>query len=214
MIIAGADEAGRGCVLGPLVICLACIEEDNEAELRKIGAKDSKLLMPKQRERLAKSIRKLCNLQTVHITARELNAEMKRHSLNEIEAMRIGRALANAGEVAAVYVDSPDTETGRFERRIKKYYSGGARIISEHRADYKYAIVSAASIIAKVERDAEIERIKKELDHDFNSGYTSDEATIEFLRNNLYRKDVQQYLRVEWETVARLAQKKITDFEF
>ena len=212
MIIAGADEAGRGAVLGPLVLCLACVDEDKEIELRRMGAKDSKLLSPAQRVRISKSIRTLCDLHVVHITARELNEEMKKHSLNEIEAMRIGNALASAGDIATVYVDSPDPEAANFDKRIRKYYSGNARIVSEHKADFKYAIVSAASIIAKVERDAEIERIKKELGFDFNSGYTSDEITIEFLKNNLHRKEVQHYLRIKWETVNRLAQKKITEF--
>jgi len=56
----GADEAGRGCVLGPLVICLATVEQEREEELRKIGVKDSKLLTPKRREHLYGKIREIC----------------------------------------------------------------------------------------------------------------------------------------------------------
>ena len=44
MKVCGIDEAGRGCVIGPLVICGAMIDEKKEASLKDLGVKDSKLL--------------------------------------------------------------------------------------------------------------------------------------------------------------------------
>jgi len=124
--------------------------------------------------------------------------------------MKIGEAL-NSINCSELFVDSPDPMPEKFERRIRRYYNGDARIVSENRADAKYPIVSAASIIAKVERDAIIARIKKELGHDFGSGYSSDPRTIEFLNGNWQKPQVRKYLRGEWETVRRLRQRKLTD---
>ena len=216
IIIAGADEAGRGCVLGPLVICIATAEKNNEGKLKIIGVKDSKLLRPSAREKLFSKIKNICgDTLVIKINANELNELMRKHSLNEIEAMKIGEALNDLkNRPQEIYVDSPDTEADRFRRRIRKYFKGDAEIISEHKADFNYPIVSAASIIAKVERDRTIELIKKELGFDFGSGYSSDERTINFLRKNLHRTDVQKYVRKEWETIEKLKQKKLTEFEF
>lgn len=216
IIIAGVDEAGRGCVLGPLVICIAVAEKEDEARLKEIGAKDSKLLNPSARSRLFGKIKNICvDALVVKIDAEELNELMKKHSLNEIEAMKIGNAL-NTLKVTPdlILVDSPDTEADRFKRRIRKYFEADSEIITEHKADFNYPIVSAASIIAKVERDGVIELIKKELEYDFGSGYTSDDRTINFLKKNLHRKDVQKYVRKRWDTVEKIQQKKLTEFNF
>ena len=215
IIIAGVDEAGRGCVLGPLVICIAVAEKEDEAKLKRIGAKDSKLLSPSARSKLFGKIKDICiDTVVIKINADELDELMKKHSLNEIEAMKIGNALNTVqNKLDTIFVDSPDTEAGRFKRRIRKYFGADSEIVSEHKADFNYPIVSAASIIAKVERDKVIELIKKELGHDFGSGYTSDERTINFLKKNLHRKDVQKYIRKRWDTIEKMKQKKLTEFE-
>ncbi|MFH1285230.1 MAG: ribonuclease HII, partial [Candidatus Micrarchaeota archaeon] len=176
VLIAGADEAGRGCVIGPLVLCIAYCKKEDEQKLKKMGAKDSKELSPSRREELKPMIEKICKFSLISITARELNELMNTYSLNEIEAMKIGEALTSLekDKISAIYVDSPDTVKERFTKRITKYYKGSAKIVSDHKADAKYPIVSAASILAKTARDSAIESIKKELNYDFNSGYTSD----------------------------------------
>lgn len=95
ILVGGADEAGRGCVLGPLVICLATIELGREHELKKIGVKDSKLLTPGRRKHLFNKIRDICTeLVVMKTTANSLNETMKKRSLNEIEAIEIGKALS------------------------------------------------------------------------------------------------------------------------
>jgi len=73
--------------------------------------------------------------------------------------------------------------------------------------------VSAASIIAKVERDAVIEEIKKELACDFGSGYTSDDRTISFLKKNFHREEIHKYIRKEWETIDNIKQRKLNEFD-
>jgi len=202
-------------VLGPLVICLATVEQGREEELRKIGVKDSKLLTPKRREHLYGKIKEICTeLIVMKTTAATLNDAMKKHSLNEIEAMELGKALSMLRyKPQVVYIDSPDTVAGRFCGRIRKYHKGDEELICEHKADFNYPICSAASIIAKVERDAVIEEIKRELACDFGSGYTSDDRTISFLKKNFHRVEVHKYIRKEWETIDNIKQRKLREFD-
>ncbi|MBI5228953.1 ribonuclease HII, partial [Candidatus Micrarchaeota archaeon] len=79
-----------------------------------------------------------------------------------------------------------------------------APIFCEHFADKKYPVVGAASIVAKVIRDAEIEKIKREFGVDFGNGYTHSPETIEFIKKNLKNPALQKYLRHKWETMKRL----------
>jgi ribonuclease HII len=196
-------------------MCLATVEQEREEELRKIGVKDSKLLTPKRREHLYGKIREICTeLIVMKTTAATLNDVIKKRSLNEIEAMELGKALSMLRyKPQVVYIDSPDTVAGRFCSRISKYHQGNEELLCEHKADFKYPIVSAASIIAKVERDAVIEEIKKELACDFGSGYTSDDRTISFLKKNFHRVEVHKYIRMEWETIDNIKQRKLNEFD-
>jgi ribonuclease HII len=177
--------------------------------------KDSKLLTPKNRESLYGRIISICNeFVVMKTTANSLNDEMKKYSLNEIEAMELGKALSLLKKPPEeVYIDSPDTIAKRFCTRIRKYHSGNEELICEHKADFNYPICSAASIIAKVERDAVIEEIKKELGCNFGSGYSSDDRTIDFLKKNFHRLEIHKYIRKEWETIDKLKQRKLSEFD-
>ncbi|MFH1448229.1 MAG: ribonuclease HII [Candidatus Micrarchaeota archaeon] len=210
-LIAGADEAGRGCLIGPLVIAISSIEKLKEFEIQRLGARDSKTLSPAARERLYEQLKQICRFEIIRITAQELNSLMGKYSLNEIEAMKIAEAVKGK-EFSILYVDSPDSQEERFEQRILSRGVKNIKIVSSHRADSKYPIVSSASIAAKVERDAEIERIKKELGYDFNSGYTSDPITMEYVKENIHSKELRKYLRTRWETFKRLIQSKLDDY--
>jgi ribonuclease HII len=214
-MIAGVDEAGRGPVLGPLVICAFACESNVQEKLREIGVRDSKELTPEKREKLAKQIEKLGEFNLVEISAEELTELMhKRISLNEIEAMKIGLALNHleqkTGPLNEVFVDSPDSLPKKFEIRLRKYYTGKAKIVSENKADSKYAVVGAASILAKVLRDLRIEEIKKEFDEDFGSGYSHDERTIAFLKKHINgNAALQRHIRHKWKTAKNLKQTQL-----
>jgi len=161
MIIGGIDEAGRGPVLGPMVITLAIANKEAEVELKKMGVKDSKELLPNKRKALIEGIKNnILEEKTQIITPLEINDMMAQYSLNEIEAIRIGQ-LINEAKILPdiIYVDSPDAKAGSFEKRIRKYLTKEKqkiKIIAENKADSNYVIVGAASIIAKVTRDEEI----------------------------------------------------------
>ncbi|RLG18788.1 ribonuclease HII [Candidatus Micrarchaeota archaeon] len=214
-MIAGVDEAGRGCVLGPLVIGLAVAKQRVAAQLKLDGVKDSKELNHGRRKKLAAKIRKACGVLLIEIPATDLNLLMKKRiSLNEIEAMRIAKALMKLGEgVSSVYVDSPDAIPKMFERRIRKYYDAPFEIVCENKADSNHPIVAAASIVAKVARDEKIEEIKKIVGFDFGSGYSSDPRTVGYLKKNLHEPKLQEFIRKKWSTIDGLKQRKLSEFE-
>ncbi len=213
-MIAGIDEAGRGSVIGPLVIGLVA---GPPSKFEGRGYKDSKLLSPTKREGFLENISSSVYSNYIEIGADELNLLMaKGISLNEIEAMKAAALIDSAPEeISKVYVDSPDPVPQRFVSRITKYLKRkGVEIIAEHKADLNYPVVSAASIVAKVNRDRAIKRIREELGLTFSSGYPSDESTISALKYMLKEKVGYKYIRFKWKTVENILsqQKKLFDF--
>jgi len=101
----------------------------------------------------------------------------------------------------------------KFAKRIEKYMKTKHKIVSANHADDLYLIVSAASIVAKVTRDREIEKIKKEVGIDFNSGYTSDPTTQMYIKKRHEYPALLPYLRTKWSTLRADNQKKLLDFE-
>lgn len=209
MLIAGVDEAGRGPAIGPMVLAVAVIPSEKEDILHELGARDSKLIPEPERERLYPLMKEhLSHHATYHLSASEMDALMEHDSLNEIEAMKIG-ALLNELPVKPdlVYVDSPDPLASNFARRIENYLSYKPKIVAEHKADVNYPIVSAASILAKVERDEVIKSLQKQYDSfgDIGSGYSHDERTISFLKNYLQlHQKLPDCARQKWGTNVRL----------
>lgn len=153
MKICGVDEAGRGPVIGPLVICAYCIDEKELPELLKLKVKDSKLLTPKQRASLYSKLKKLSkDFKLAVIPAQEIDSRNAvGTNLNQLEALKIAELLDEL-RPDVVYVDSPTSPKAEkfagmiFEKSVHK----NIKIIAEHKADVKYPVVSAASILAKV----------------------------------------------------------------
>lgn len=187
MLIAGIDDAGRGPIIGPLVIAGVLINEINLPRLRDLGVKDSKLLSPPRREQLAVEVRKIAlKYHIVSLSPMEIDKVVetgrKLHRLNRLEAQTMAKVIAVLKPNVA-YVDASDVLADRFKQHILENLSFEVEIISEHKADSKYPIVSAASIIAKVERDNAIEKLKGKYGNlgDIGSGYSTDPRTIRFL---------------------------------
>ena len=199
-----------GPVIGPLVIAIAVIDKDKEQYLKAIGVKDSKMLTPEKREVLVKEICKICKCYVTKITAKQLNKWMKVKSLNAIEADAIADLIFHMPElekVEIIYVDSPDPVARKFIWRMNLNKKIKEKIHSSHKADVLFPICSAASIVAKTTRDAEIEKIKKELGCNFNTGYSHDSATIKCLEENINNPILKKYLRSEWKTTKHIIQK-------
>ena len=203
MLVAGVDEAGRGCVIGPLVVAGIAIRTENLQFLTELGVKDSKLLTAKKREELYPEIMKLTQN---HLIIRVPPAQIDKfvlssrvlHKLNRLEAQTMAKII-EALKPDEAYVDAADVLADRFGYHISECLKCKTKIISQHKADRTFPVVSAASIIAKVERDSEISKLR--LKHgDFGSGYLTDEKTMVFLKRLLDGKDgFPSFVRKSWK---------------
>jgi len=218
MKICGIDEAGRGPVIGPLVISCVALEESKLIELEKIGVKDSKLLSAKQREKLYDQIIKLAHSYKITIiSAQEIDSRASVGlNLNQLEALKIAELIDNI-KPDVVYVDSPTSpDPNKFEQMIRKDLKHPCDIHAEWKADLHHRIVGASSILSKVTRDREIEKIKKEIGMDFGSGYPADPVTKKFVKEH-WENALAKYIRKSWGTIKELEklknQKTIAEFE-
>ncbi len=201
-VIAGIDEAGRGPIVGPLVMCGVALGENAEHKLKKLGVKDSKLLSPSERQKLYGAILELVTPKIIVIDVAEIDAAVfgkNGLNLNWLEAEKTAE-LINHLNPARAYIDLPSRNYEMYKQFLLARISNkDISLILEHKADARYVAVGAASILAKVTRDAAIEEIKKEIGIDFGSGYLSDEKTVQFLAQHyhthahLFRKSWRPY---------------------
>ncbi len=230
MLRCGGDEAGRGAVLGPLVISMVAVKDSSVHKLSEIGVRDSKLLSDKKRRSLFNDIEDIASeIKVDRIYPEDINEAMRSHiSLNELEAVRFAGLFDKMDKsIGSVYLDSPDVIPERFGTRFKiasirptkvvgvkspKESGASARVIAEHKADSRYAIVSAASIIAKVVRDKEMAKIERSLGLKLGSGYPSDYNTIEAIKANLKSGALDSHIRQKWITIDRIRQTQLTSF--
>ena len=221
MLIAGIDEAGRGPCFGPMTIGIAVMDKENEKQLKIIGVKDSKLLLPAKRESLIKEVEShSVERRVLVVEPIELNDLMSQYSLNEIEAIKIAKLLNELeSKIDLVYIDSPDAVKGAFETRIRKYLDkkhAKLKIIAENKADTNYVVVGAASILAKVKRDNLIEKLCEKFG-DFGSGYPSDPKTQKFLADYVKEnKKLPPFSRIFWKTCTNalglIGQKRLDNY--
>jgi len=209
MLILGIDEAGRGPVIGPMVIGGVLLDEKDGPRLRKLGVKDSKMLTPEKRQKLEKKIMEMAvEVHFIAISASEIDEKRKRISLNELEAMKMAELIENfKNKPDKIIIDLPDPDGNKFIRRIKKYIDLDIETIAEHKADVNYVEVSAASIIAKVERDRQIAELEKKYGIKLRTGYPHDPFTIEFLEK--LEGETPDFVRKSWETFKRIVDKKL-----
>ncbi len=203
--ILGIDEAGRGPVLGPLVMAGVLITENKEQELQKLKVKDSKLLTPQQREKLYSEILEIItNYKIIILQPAQIDAAVKSSelNLNWLEAHTSAEILNELNPDKAI-IDCPSTNIKAYKDYL--YHLLKNKKISlqlEHNAE-KHLPVAAASILAKVTRDRIIEDIKKRIGVNFGSGYMADELTKQFLEkyyekhSDLFRKSWLSYKTVE-----------------
>jgi len=202
-LIAGVDEAGRGCVIGPLVVAGVMVKAENIQILTELGVKDSKLLTPQKRELLYSAIIQLAEkYHTIKVMPSQIDkvveSARRLHKLNRLEAQTMAQIIESLKPDEA-YVDAADTVEHRFGNHIRECLKIKTRIISKHKADRIYPIVSAASIIAKVERDREIANLRLEYGN-FGSGYLTDDKTMIFLKQLLEKNgDYPDFVRKSWK---------------
>jgi len=173
----GVDEAGKGPVLGSMFA--AAVRADTE-DLPS-GVADSKSLSPGRREELARGIREAADA----VAVAEIPVERiddPEADMNALTVAAHAEALAGAADEGdEAYVDAGDTDAVRFGRNVGEAVALALDVRAEHGADETFPVVSAASIVAKVERDAHVASLAGEYG-EVGSGYPSDPATREFLR--------------------------------
>jgi ribonuclease HII len=216
MRIAGIDEAGRGSVIGPLVVAGVLFDEEGLKRLRAIceglgdkgirdvngigGNLDSKRFSKRKRESILFDILNAAILTSVVLIQ---PFEIDAYSLFFLEAEAMKRILSEL-EPDLCFVDVPT-----HPKLIHVFCDGirtkkDMRIIGENKADMKFSVVGAASILAKVRRDWEIEKLK-EIYGDFGSGYPGDKKTISFLKDWISRnKGYPDCVRKRWGTIRRI----------
>jgi len=205
MQICGVDEAGRGSMLGPLVVAGISISKSKVNLLKKLGVKDSKKLSPTARERLYKKIiETVDDYYVVRIPPRVIDKSVSTHSLNHLEAKYMAKVISKLSPSTA-FVDSCDVNSKRFGKEISELTTN-TKIRSHHHADSKFVTVSAASILAKVSRDRAIMRLGK--NHDIGSGYPSDPKTKLFVKKSIKRNQDISFLRKSWKPVQILMKKR------
>jgi len=212
MILCGVDEAGRGPVIGPLVVAAAAIE--NVELLNSMGLKDSKLLNPVQRKILNNKIREHCDFALEIIDAQTIDSYVKNNELNKLSIIAFSSVISKLKPTKAI-VDSCDVKPERFAQNILKQLGNNANveIDSHHKADTLFPIVSAASILAKEARENEMQSIKEEIG-DCGSGYPSDPKTIAFLSKQWKKsRSWPKYIRQEWKTIKRFNTSTLDDFD-
>ncbi len=204
-MICGVDEAGKGSVLGPMVV--AAVGASSDDLFSDLEVKDSKLLSFGKRDHLFGLIQERCSIATVIIPAEEIDACRKEVSMNMCVA-RAHAAVISRLQPAIAYVDACDVNPERYARMVEENLKKkGCEIVSEHHADRTYKIVSAASIVAKVVRDREVRQLSQTYG-DIGSGYPSDPVTIAFLFS--YIREHHQppaCARKSWKTVSTMLSK-------
>jgi len=208
MRVAGVDDSGRGSVIGPLVIAGVLLDEKDLQRLSDLGVKDSKVLSPHRREQLCGEIKKLAlKHHVIKLSPAEIDKVVisgrKLHKLNRLEAQTMAKVIETLQPDIA-YVDASDVLAERYKHHIMEHLPFTVKIISEHKADAKYPVVSAASIIAKVERDKAISELTARYGN-MGCGYASDPETLKFLENWLRKfGSYPDFVRLSWKTVERI----------
>lgn len=188
----GTDEAGKGPVLGSMFA--ACVVAD-PTDLPG-GVRDSKRLSPQRRAELAHGIRQrarrvgVAEIPVSQIDDPEMDMNtltVHAHADAILDARDADSSRDDPQSLDGVpgMLDAGDTSADRFERRVAARLPHDLDLTAEHRADDTYVIVAAASIVAKVERDAHVDRLARQYGdyEDIGSGYPGDPSTSRFLES-------------------------------
>lgn len=206
-MICGVDEAGRGPVIGPLVVAAVCV--DTDSALRKLQVKDSKRHTPGRREELMKHIDDIASWTVKVVSAEDIDSLRSEMTLNVLEEGLFAAVIDEIAEDGCtVYADAVSTDEIGFGKRVSSLTKKDVKVVAKHKADDIYPVVSAASICAKVRRDREVRDIADEIGQDFGSGYPSDPKTINFLERWVKEHgDLPPHTRHSWKTAERILSK-------
>lgn len=203
----GIDDAGRGPVIGPMVLAGCILGEEVERELRRLGVKDSKQLTQKRREFLEKIIKeKAEDFEVLVFHANEIDSrEENGMNLNDLEAVacaKIINKLNKGDKKLKVIVDCPSVSIVKWKDFLKTKIKNlsNLEVICEHKADQNHISVSAASVLAKCMREKEMAKLKEKYGDEIGSGYCSDPLTCRFLEKHADKYKDEGIFRQTWAT--------------
>lgn len=205
MLLLGADEAGKGPVLGSMFVAGLVIDEEKLFDLATFGVKDSKQLPTARREILARKISGIASDQYIlEVSPRVIDELRSIITMNDIMVRCFAQVLQRL-QADKAFLDAADVNEERFAQRVKAASNTSMHITAEHKADQRYQIVSAASILAKVRRDESIRELEKSHSCKMGSGYPSDPDTIRFLETWVKeKKELPPFARHSWATAQRI----------
>lgn len=174
----GADEAGKGPVLGSMFGAAVLAEPGVIPD----GVDDSKRLPPARRETLAAAMR---DSDGIRIGVAEIPTTLIDDPQTDMNTLTVKAHVDALSQVVSDghqgVVDAGDTSEARFGDRVAGGLDADVTVDARHGADEEDPLVAAASVIAKVERDAHVSNLAETYDAPLGSGYPSDETTVEFL---------------------------------
>ncbi|MFC1753266.1 ribonuclease HII [Thermoproteota archaeon] len=215
MKICGTDEAGRGPLIGPMVMCGVMVDDSKEKQFVELGVKDSKLLTPEQRERMFEKIKEIADdFEIIILTPADIDDALNSPdlNLNWLEAEATAKILDKL-KADKAFIDCPSNNVSAYKEYLANKMKTKTELVVEHKADVNYPVAAAASILAKVTRDREIVKLKKEYG-EVGSGYPADPITQEFLKQNwnrhpkIFRRTWASYKKI----VKEQGQKGLNEF--
>ncbi len=209
-LILGIDDAGRGPVIGPMILAGCLITEETEKEFRRLGVRDSKQLTKKRRAFLESVIKEKAEAFAIQtIPAVEIDGKNKDGiNLNDVEAQmaaaivnEINSTLKESGKIKVV-IDCPSTNRMKWRDTVRTGIENHSNleILCEHKADRNHIAVSAASILAKEERERQMDILREKYGSSIGSGYSSDPKTAKFLKKNIKKLENKGIFRKTWKT--------------
>ncbi|GKT87100.1 ribonuclease H2 subunit A [Colletotrichum tofieldiae] len=204
----GVDEAGRGPVLGPMVYGVFYLPIPlSDPLLRETHHfDDSKVLTPAVRSHLmtalctaGSDLAETCGFAISALSARDISSGMMRPGANynlNAQAMDatvelIKGVFAQGVNVQEIYVDTVG-QPAAYQAKLQRFFPA-TKITVAKKADSLYPCVSAASVCAKVTRDAALEVLYKARAPDsaeegmaWGSGYPSDGRCVSWMKSNMH----------------------------
>jgi len=195
----GADEAGRGSLVGEMIVAVVAVPESVLHSLAEAGVRDSKALSPRARAELYRVIAGNTVFAVTPVPPHRIDSENLTVLTEEAIADAYRRIAGRLeGEQVRFVVD-------RYGRHAKLRYllrAAGYKgpLVIEEKADANYVEVAAASIVAKHVRDARI-RVLSSLYGVPGTGYPSDERTVAWVLDRVSRGERPPIVRYSWGTL-------------
>ena len=192
-------------MVGPLFVAAAAFTDEALTRLKEAGLRDSKALTRRRRVELEA----LVKAEALALSVKRVEPHViDQRNLNEAELEAVASALSELRgrlqslgvEVESVAVDLFGRE-GELRRLVESLFPS-AEVKLLHRADALLAECSAASIIAKVERDRNLEILKKDYGV-LGSGYPSDPETRRWLASIAPLGEPPPCVRRSWRTLLK-----------